>query len=227
MKMKFKELCVVFCGVTLMCGSVSAAMYDKRSSQQSNLKDFLARSYVGVKGGYVNPVGFSVKPDEQIKKDDATGMYGVMAGYRINQWWRSDLELSQRHKSTAKSTIVTGGVPDTKETAVSSTMIMWNNYLMLPQMYAQPFINLGFGMARNKMSDYKESNIVVYGGDTRNAFAYQFGAGITFSHQNLDVDGMLQYVNRGEARTKSGSGTAPRTAIIKDIVLSLGLRYNL
>lgn len=193
---------------------------------------FLDRIYVGAKAGYSDPVKLDFSPGD-IKNFDSSAVYGGMIGYRFNKWFRSDIELNYRSKSNADRDLVSGSSVESHSTKISSTLLMVNGYLMLPQMHAQPFLTAGIGLASNSMQDYRVDGYSIWPGKRKNSFAYQAGGGLTFSHENIDVDGTIQFINRGEAKTKTAPTSAtpsdgvPRKVDVKDFVFSLSLRYNL
>lgn len=212
--------------ITFISGiNVAQAKQNKpRYDYQTKASKLLHRTYVGIKGGVSVPVAFEL---HQIKELHSSAVYGGMFGYRFNKWFRSDIEINHRHQSNAHRDSVTGNniIPHTS--TVSSSLIMANGYFMLPQMYAQPFITAGAGVASNKIGNYKISDNIRWAGDKKTSFAYQVGAGLTFSHGNFDVDGTTQYVNRGEGQTKANNSSGPRKVTIKDFIFSMSLRYNL
>lgn len=209
-----------------------AKQQKERYDYKTAASKILHRTYVGLKGGVSTPVAFSFSPGD-IKNLNSSGVYGGMIGYRYNKWFRSDIEISHRQESKAHRDLVSGSNVEAHNTKLSSTYAMLNGYLMLPQMYAQPFLTAGIGMASNKLSDYKVDGTTIWPGDKKTSFAYQVGAGLTFSHENIDVDGTVQFINHGEAKTKSASNPAtpgdgvPRKVDFKDFVFGISLRYNL
>lgn len=213
--------------------AAQAKQQKERYDYKTAASKILHRTYVGLKGGVSTPVAFSFKPGD-IKELDSSAVYGGIIGYRFNKWFRSDIEISHRHESNADRAAVSGaGGVLAQSTKLSSTYAMLNGYFMLPQMYAQPFLTAGVGLSSNKLTDYKTAGNVSYHGDKKTSFAYQVGAGITFSHENIDFDGTVQYMNHGEARTKTAvtpttpQNNAPRKVDFKDVVFSIALRYNL
>lgn len=218
------SICSLLALSSVLMMSTAQAKQKERYDYQNLASKILHRTYVGVKGGVSVPIAFSL---HQIKDLDSSAVYGGLIGYRFNKWFRSDLEINHRHKSDAHRDSVVGNNVIPHKSKISSTLFMLNGYFMLPQMYAQPFITAGVGLASNKVSNYKISNTVQWHGDTKTSFAYQTGAGLTFSHENIDFDGTVQYVNRGDGQTKANTTSGPRKVTIKDFVFSMSLRYNL
>ncbi|MBP9791778.1 MAG: outer membrane beta-barrel protein [Rickettsiales bacterium] len=218
------SICSILALSSISIINTAQAKHKERYDYQNSASKVLHRTYIGVKGGVSVPVAFSL---HQIKDLNSSAVYGGLAGYRFNKWFRSDVEINHRHESAARRDSVVGNniIPHTS--TITSTLFMLNGYFMLPQMYAQPFMTAGVGVASNKVGDYKISNTVQWSGDKKTAFAYQAGAGLTFSHENIDVDGTVQYVNRGEGQTKANTTSGPRKVTIKDFVFSMSLRYNL
>jgi hypothetical protein len=230
-----KALTVSICIVTALSSiyfiNTAQAKYKKdRYDYQSMTSKVLHRTYVGIKGGVSAPVAFSFSPGD-VKDLNSSAVYGGVVGFRVNKWFRSDIELSHRHTSKARREPVSGsGGILSQTTELSSTYTFLNGYAMLPQMYAQPFVTAGIGLSSNKLTDYKVNGVTEYPGSKKTSFAYQIGTGLTFSHENIDVDGTVQFINHGEAKTKSvgeDSDSQARKVKFRDFVFALSLRYNL
>lgn len=174
--------------------------------------------YVGPTLGYAEPTSF--KNNEQLQDSHGTANYGILAGTYLQDWFRTGVEITHRHKQTVSSTKSTAG-----RVSFENYTAFLNGYFMIPEKNS-PYLLLGLGVAHNKLGNYNTANGTVNQSNNVNKFAYQVGVGMTSNYKNFSFDGEVKYADKGEAKTKTNSSGGTLKADIKDLIFSIAVRYN-
>lgn len=177
-----------------------------------------------------------------------TGMYGVEAGYKFDDYTRASISAdympNHSFNSAAEGTSgLIGGQPyaisSNNNFKVNAWLFMLNGYYDIKNSSSfTPYFTLGAGVSRNKaqstytstgslngVSVYNSSSNLAQG--TKDNFAYKFGAGVRYNvHKNIDLDLRYQFIDMGNFTTASGASIAAQTVKIKTQELLLGVAYK-
>ena len=152
-----------------------------------------------------------------------TGIYGLEAGYRINENFRFSLSLDYRpdfknnySTSAPQSTLHEGAhYPTTAiesyNTKVKSLAAMLNVYYDIMQVNNfTPYLTIGAGISRNRTSSSTKTEypsgppdyVMDYSKASNNGLAYKVGLGSRYSvSNNIAIDLRYQYVDLGKFKT--------------------------
>lgn len=190
--------------------------------------------YAGIKGGWGSTRNLKVERNNNtygILELRDSPVYGAMIGYNTSDYFRADLEIYRRKPYDLKFFNLENLGNGNHATSISSTNVMLNGYLSLPlKGNIVPFISAGVGPSWNKVNTIKGS--LVFDGRTVTTFAYQIGAGATFSYDRFNVDGEVKYANKGRIETKLGKtvGGVTQESTFKgklyEIMFLASVRYN-
>lgn len=223
-KIFYTSICMI--AASMLSLSASAKSHTKQVNHKHFQKD---QFYVGGILGYAEPTDFKVT-DTRFTKDHGSGVFGLSFGMNVNDYFRTGLEITHRNKRDLENNIPEGGSTITHKTSLKSTSAMLNAYFMLPNKEVKPYFVLGAGPSYNSFGDITTKDNIgtttPYKKNSKTSFAYQAGAGISFDHKKWSYDGELKYINRGTAETKASTSNNRTKAHLKDLVFSLGVRYN-
>ena len=177
--------------------------------------------YVQLNAGYVH--GQAPKKNFTQGSMGNTGLYGIEAGYRFNEHFRSSLSLSyiqdfkNNYSVNSIKTAKNGNkanITTNYNTKVKSLVSMLNVYYDIMEINKfTPYITLGAGMSSNKTSSTTtksaadKSVSATYATATHNSFAYQAGFGSRYTI-NKDFDLDLRYVYADLGRFKTGTSAS-------------------
>jgi opacity protein-like surface antigen len=181
--------------------ALSAAAYEN-----SNGKDF----YFGVNAGYAK----GVKPGKDYNgKMGNSGIFGIEAGYNVNNNFRTSLSMDYAPSFTAKNTESSTELG--ASTKVKSLVTMINLYADITNYNGlTPYLTAGLGIARNKSG----KTTLTYQGDsasnsssdgtTKTNAAFKVGFGAKYAvNSDVDLDIRYQYVDAGKFKTVSNSNS--------------------
>ena len=119
-----------------------------------------------------------------------SAVFGLGAGYHMNQYLKSDVTVGLRAWGKAKK--------DGHSADVLSVPALANLYASMPYRNFEPYVMGGLGMAWNKADSTRETK-----GDEKMSFAWTVGAGVGYRlTQCWGIDLGYRYVDLGEARSK-------------------------
>jgi hypothetical protein len=194
---------------------IAGVIFSLNSMATSPVKHQQNKSwYIGAMLGYADLTGF--KNNQKLSNASGTANYGVTTGCNINEWLRTGVELSHRHKKN-----ITG---DSGKLSFSTTTAFLNGYFKAPNTI--PYLVAGVGTSYNYFGNYKSptSQTPLSKHHNKYNFAYQGGFGLSSEYKQFAFDGDIKYVNKGKATT----ATEPKVkANIRDIIFSITLRYYL
>ncbi len=223
-KLFYTSMCIVT--ASILSFEASAKSHTNQAHHKHSQKD---QFYVGAILGYAEPTDFKVT-DTKFTKDHGSAVLGLSCGINITDYFRTGLEITHRSKRDLENHIPNGASTETNKTSLKSTSAMLNAYFMLPNKDVKPYLVLGAGPSYNSFGDIttktNTGTTTPYKKNSKTSFAYQVGAGISFDHKKFSYDGELKYINRGTAETKAAASNDKTKAHLKDLVFSLGVRYN-
>ena len=185
---------------------------------------------------------------------DSAGIFGLGAGYRINNWFRADVIGQYRGNSNFKAvdrfTGTAGGVPyygiDNYGASKSEWLVMANAYVDLGTWWCiTPFIGAGIGGAQVRISNFTDTGVnslpfstVSYASAPAGSkwnVAWAAHAGLAYNvNPNLVLELAYSYVNLGSGQTgvlTTYDGiTSNNVFKYRDITshdLKVGMRWNL
>ncbi len=170
------------------------------------------------------------------KKPNEAWVYGVGAGYIINNNFRGDLTLTrmQDFKFSKNINDAEGDVYSIQQ-KFSNTLLMLNGYFDIKK-YNNfvPYVTIGLGTSYNEVGDYRETKSGYYTkSGTRASFAWDIGAGVSYHlSRNVVLDLNYKYYDLGKIQTSSiGSAdhlcfTPAIKAHFSTQVINFGVRYN-
>jgi opacity protein-like surface antigen len=187
------------------------------------------------------------------RKLDNVAIFGVGAGYQINEYLRGDVTVQYRTRSkvsgvnsitdTWNTTTpqTPGGWKDRIDGKLDSFVVMANGYADLGRFSGfTPYVGAGIGVAYNRLSQIDDYGVGTgnagasgsYGSSSNGSFAWALHGGFAYDlTQNLKMDLGYTYMNLGEARSgdlRCGVPCSGGSLRIKDITshdIHLGLRY--
>lgn len=219
-------------------------------------------------------VGFSNQSVKSVRKSDETaysqmtsfnqstgfdtaGIFGIGVGYRLNNWFRTDLTAQYRGKSNFKGTdrftAFDTGLPysaiNDYNASKSELLFLANAYVDLGTWWCvTPFIGAGVGASRVSISNFTDigarnvnnagpplpSYATAEAGSKWN-FAWAAHAGLAYKvNPSLTLELAYSYVDLGSGTTGAlaayDAGTLGNTMKFKDITshdLKLGVRWDL
>jgi opacity protein-like surface antigen len=188
--------------------------------------------------------GITVAPTD--RGFDSAGIFGLGAGYRVNNWFRADVTGEYRGNANFHGLDIVSfnGVPaftDEYHASKSEWLVLANAYVDLGTWWCvTPFIGAGVGASRNTISNFLDVNTPNLGvAFTPNAskwdFAWAVHAGLAYKvSPNLTLELAYRYVDLGDgvtgALTDFTGFTRGRTMQFKDITshdLKFGVRWEL
>jgi opacity protein-like surface antigen len=177
---------------------------------------------------------------------DTAGIFGLGAGYRVNNWFRADVTGEYRGNANlhGMQIINFNGAPaftDEYRGSKSEWLVLGNAYVDLGTWWCMtPFIGAGVGASRNTISNFLDINTprqgVAFTPDASKwDFAWAVHAGVAYKvNPNLTLELAYRYVDLGDGVTGALSDftgfTRGRTMQFKDITshdLKFGLRWDL
>lgn len=188
---------------------------------------FIAVNYPGVCGASLDRLG------------SATAV-GVGVGYRFGNGFRADVSYSRRRGYDLRGHDPEGTYFDPP---VTSDALLAGLYYDFPRVFGmvQPFAGGGVGRSRNEMDPLRWSDPSSSGklpGGKRNAFAWQFSAGINiFLRENLVLEVGYRYMDLGKFKKSAGQdlvgnfnapgvGTGSATGRLRADEITLALRRD-
>ena len=177
---------------------------------------------------------------------DTAGIFGLGAGYRINNWFRADVTGEYRGNANLHGLDIVSfnGVPsftDEYHGSKSEWLVLANAYVDLGTWWCMtPFIGAGVGASRNTISNFVDVNTpnggVAYAPTASKwDLAWAAHAGVAYKvSPGLTLELAYRYVDLGDgvtgALTDFTGFTRGRTMQFKDITshdLKFGVRWNL
>jgi opacity protein-like surface antigen len=174
--------------------------------------------------------------------------FGIGAGYKFNDYLRTDLTLDYETPAKFKGSLwcqtitghctSSGNYYDTERVKISAWSALANVYADLGDFHGiKPYVGAGAGASYLKTSSVESSNKDTSGpnpkGDGKWNFAWALMAGVEYPiSDNLSLDLGYRYLNLGDARTgyvSDDNGVSTRMDY-KDITaheVRVGLRYYL
>ena len=158
-------------------------------------------------GAFIPANTFKEKGPYLTKKFDASPIYNVGIGYKLNNMFRGDLNFSYAGlKYHASNQFNTTSTSVSQKTRLYNFFM--NGYVDFDVTKALvPFLTAGIGYSHNRSSDLLDSdNDLSYPGSSKNNFAWNGGVGtrlILNDRFNLEIS--YKYVDLGEIKTKNHS----------------------
>lgn len=194
------------------------------SAYADNHKKF----YMGLTGGAVISSNFKSGGDD-IDNIQNAPVYGAVAGYKVNEFFRFNIGLNRSGDRKAASNI--SGNKKLKASFNTNHFLASANYMVPVSQSIQPFLSAGIGLSRNKMDYYNviQNNIILTsaGSSSNNSFMYSLGGGINFDYKDFLNDIEVKYVDSGKVKSGSSSGLDSNKIKLKDFVLTLSVSYKL
>lgn len=203
----------------LLIGTINLTIFNNAITLADNLPTNNKNYYIQLNAGYAH--GQEPKKDFIQNSMGNTGLYGIEAGYRINEHFRTSLSLDYRpNYKNNYSTYEKFTTPEEEvvittnySTKVKSLATMLNIYYDIKEVnHFTPYLLLGAGVAFNETnSTTTRSNSItsiheIYAKSTHHNFAYKAGLGIRYStNNNIDFDLHYQYVDLGKFKTSTSS----------------------
>ncbi len=191
-----------------------SAFYSAANAEDLKLSD---NYYVQLNAG----ISASTKGSGEInKKMGKSGLYGIEAGMKLNEKFRLGLGFDYRTGyavNTTKTYNVSTQLPldhtNDARYKINSLVVMANVYYDIAEIKNfTPYVNLGFGLARNKTKydskisadhPYVEDEFT-YSQKSVNNFAYKLGFGTRYSvSKQVDIDLRYSFTNLGKFKTIS------------------------
>ena len=183
--------------------------------------------------GFYDLAGYGSMFDESL---DRTGVIGIGAGYRFNEWFRVDATLDYEFEAGMRGRLncpAPCGGPTDESADLDAWTGLINAYADLGTYEGfTPYLGAGIGVSLLRTDNVRSSSPgQYYGEDTWNfAWALMAGVGYEVSDQ-LTLDVNYRYLNLGDARANTDPA-APGPDVIEwnDIAaheLRVGLRYSL
>lgn len=181
--------------------------------------------------GFYDLAGYGSMFDEQL---DNTGVIGIGAGYRFNEYFRVDATLDYEFGADMRGSLPCPCGPGSVE---SASLDAWtgliNAYVDLGTYSGlTPYVGAGVGVSLLRTDSVEsDSPGAYYGADTWN-FAWALMAGVGYDvSDRLTLDVNYRYMNLGDARSYTPA-SAPGPGVVEwnDIAaheLRVGLRYGL
>jgi opacity protein-like surface antigen len=177
---------------------------------------------------------------------DSAGIFGLGAGYRVNNWFRADVTGEYRGNANMHGLDIVAfngvvGFTDEYRASKSEWLVLANAYVDLGTWWCvTPFIGAGVGASRNTISNFLDVNTPNAGvafapTASKWDFAWAVHAGLAYKvNPNLTLELAYRYVDLGNgvtgALTDFTGFTRGRTMQFKDITshdLKLGIRWDL
>jgi opacity protein-like surface antigen len=242
---KNKIITSVACA-TLLVSTIAIANEESTLSNQYGYVQINGGPAYGITGG-----GFFGN-----KNTGTTGVYGLEAGYKFDDYTRASLSLdympntsfnvSGSENTSGNIGIVPYTVSSNNNFKVNSWVAMFNAYYDIKNnTNFTPYITLGVGIARNKAKStyttstkYNGENIPTstnLGESTKDNFAYKLGIGSRYAlTKTIDFDLRYQFVDMGKFTTVAGTQTfngitdpiAAQTVKLKTQEILVGLAYK-
>jgi opacity protein-like surface antigen len=216
---------------SLTCATLMAAIV-ANAEQDLNLPETFG--YVQLNGGPAfNLTGAGMFGN---KNAGNTGVYGIEAGYKFDDYTRASISLDYMPGNNFDSSANendSGNVGSSSyvETSnnnfkVDSWILMFNGYYDIKNSSDfTPYFTLGAGVAHNKAKSTYTASTSINGGGfesdsadlgeaTKDNFAYKIGLGTRYSiNKSFDLDLRYQFVDLGKVTTASGSYNSSGTVI--------------
>ena len=176
---------------------------------------------------------------------DASGLFGLGAGYQFNNWLRFDVTGEYRGNSdfTGLDIVHVGGGTFTDEYRAkkSEWLFLANAYVDLGTWWCiTPFVGAGIGASRVNISSFVDINtpnggVAFAGSEAKWNFAWALHAGLAYQvSNNLAFEFAYRYTHlgdgiTGDTITYNGINTINNPTTFKDITshdLMLGLRWK-
>lgn len=176
---------------------------------------------------------------------DSAGIFGLGAGYRVNNWFRADVTGEYRGSANMHGLDIVAfngvaGFTDEYRASKSEWLVLANAYVDLGTWWCvTPFIGAGVGASRNTISNFLDVNTPNAGvafAPTASKWdlAWAVHAGLAYKvTPNLTLELAYRYVDLGSgvtgALTDFTGFTRGRTMQFKDITsndLKFGVRWN-
>jgi opacity protein-like surface antigen len=170
--------------------ALSAAAYEN-----SNGKDYYGQVNAGFAKG--------VKPGKSYNgKMGNSGVFGIEAGYNVNNNFRASLSMDYTPSYKAKD----NNTATTVTTKVKSFVTMINLYADITNYNGvTPYLTAGLGVARNKTNTTTFSDAlsgITINGATKTNAAFKVGFGAKYAvNGDVDLDIRYQYVDAGKFNT--------------------------
>ena len=175
--------------------------------------------YAGATLGYAEPTSF--KNNARLRNEHGSANYGVLVGAHLQDWLRTGIEVTHRHKQKISGDITSNTIGTL---SLSDTTTFLNGYFMIPQ--KGPYLLAGLGVASQKFGDFKDETGVLNKGKTTSNFAYQVGVGFTTDYKCMSFDAEAKYADKGKAKTRADDSGRIIKADTKDLILSISVRHN-
>lgn len=182
--------------------------------------------------GYYDLAGYGSMDGENL---DDTGVIGVGAGYRFNEWFRVDATIDYEWEAEMYGRLPCPA-PCTAGSREAANLDAWtglvNAYVDLGNYSGlSPYVGAGLGVSLLRTSDVTSSSPGTYYGEDTWNFAWALMAGVGYDvTEQLTLDLNYRYMNLGDARSNTDPA-APGPGVIEwnDIAaheIRVGMRYN-
>jgi opacity protein-like surface antigen len=200
--------------ILLLASIGFSAFYSAANAEDLKLND---NYYVQLNAG----ISASTKGSGELnKKMGKSGLYGIEAGMKLNEKFRLGLGFDYRTGyavNTTKTYKVDEETPldhtNDARYKIKSLVVMANVYYDIAEIKNfTPYVNLGFGLARNKTKYdskiYADNKYVAdeftHTQKSVNNFAYKLGFGTRYSvSKQVDIDLRYNFINLGKFKTIS------------------------
>ena len=180
--------------------------------------------YFRADGGYT----FPLKAAKGVELKN-TPVYGGGIGFKINEIFRSDINIQVRSNEADKKRLFKN---------IDSTTLWLNNTVNLTDFEEMtPYFTFGLGVSSNKVKPYSDLNFLGTGAsistrsNKENSFAWNVGAGTTLQlTRNVNLDFAYKFANLGRAAlngTNSAVGEYKFTRKLRAHELLAGVIINL
>ncbi len=202
-------------------------------------------NFIEITGGIAQST--ALKGNTQLPAGNPTCTFGAAIGSKLLK----QLAVGLEYKYIGKNSYNFGNALDTNtslswKTQSNVALLNMSVDLVNAQTVIMPYLKFGMGIAKNNSNDYCKVNTGVvtttttYDGESRNAFAWQVGAGFDVTvNPMFDVQLQYMYANLGKVQTgsvatsvySSGLPTStslatPKTGKLQEHIGTIGMKFK-
>lgn len=222
-----KILCVLLLitNASLVYGTAKSASNELDNKDKP---EEFKRFYITIKGGYAMDQNLrTIQDGGQVNHSYLSmdnGPVGMAAfGVTFSDIFRSELETSY---DFGRGYTILASNSDFQSTTITSTTLMSNSYISIPNRCITSYFMLGAGASFNKTANWMDfQSNMINPAQSNTTFAWQLGGGLSIKHQNLNLDTEIRYVFRGNAISTDLVGKVNQISL-KDIIFLTSLRMN-